>query len=204
MDTLLIGLYLPRDNAHAPNESFHLGMMRKGKKLLKGILRSLREGRALRVREKSEEGREINRDPDQKTWMDRIALRTGYNGGWDIPVPPITIPYDAHENLEVHPPIAQGVMQNAAVLGAHLDFTPTALNSKAQRRVAHAGLPTDHPHQRTPTGFHNRRRRKEGREINRDPDRKGTWMNRIYSIKRRAGFPTRPSCFHANGVKLKS
>ncbi len=43
MDTLLIGLYLPEDNAHAPNESFHLGMMSKGTNLLKDILRSLAE-----------------------------------------------------------------------------------------------------------------------------------------------------------------
>ena len=41
MDTLLIGLYLPADNAHAPNESFHLGMMGKGEKLLKGVLKSV-------------------------------------------------------------------------------------------------------------------------------------------------------------------
>ena len=56
MDTLLIGLYLPDDNAHAPNESFHLGMMEKGKKLLQGILRSLPEGRRFAPEERGKSG----------------------------------------------------------------------------------------------------------------------------------------------------
>ncbi|MDA0346613.1 MAG: M20/M25/M40 family metallo-hydrolase [Verrucomicrobia bacterium] len=38
MDTLLVGLYLPEDGMHAPNESFSLTMMTKGKKLIKNIL----------------------------------------------------------------------------------------------------------------------------------------------------------------------
>lgn len=38
MDTLLVGLYLPEDGMHAPNESFNLTMMSKGKTLIKNIL----------------------------------------------------------------------------------------------------------------------------------------------------------------------
>jgi acetylornithine deacetylase/succinyl-diaminopimelate desuccinylase-like protein len=30
MDAVMLGLFLPEDNLHAPNESFHLGVMRKG------------------------------------------------------------------------------------------------------------------------------------------------------------------------------
>ena len=41
MDTLLVGLYLPEDAMHAPNESFDLGMMSKGKDLIKKILGDL-------------------------------------------------------------------------------------------------------------------------------------------------------------------
>ena len=41
MDSLMLGLYLPEDGAHAPNESFDLGMMKKGKELIKTILREL-------------------------------------------------------------------------------------------------------------------------------------------------------------------
>ena len=41
MDTLLVGLYLPEDSMHAPNESFDLGMMSKGKDLIKRLLGEL-------------------------------------------------------------------------------------------------------------------------------------------------------------------
>jgi len=41
MDTLLVGLYLPEDGMHAPNESFNLTMMGKGKDLIKRILSDL-------------------------------------------------------------------------------------------------------------------------------------------------------------------
>ncbi len=41
MDTLMLGLYLPEDGAHAPNESFDLGMMSKGKELIKRLLEDL-------------------------------------------------------------------------------------------------------------------------------------------------------------------
>ncbi len=37
MDTLLVGIYLPEDGMHAPNESFSLTMMNKGKALLKAL-----------------------------------------------------------------------------------------------------------------------------------------------------------------------
>ena len=41
MDTLLVGLYLPEDAMHAPNESFNLSMMKRGKELIKQILGDL-------------------------------------------------------------------------------------------------------------------------------------------------------------------
>ncbi len=41
MDTLLVGLYLPEDGMHAPNESFSLTMMSRGKTLIKKILSDL-------------------------------------------------------------------------------------------------------------------------------------------------------------------
>ncbi|MCZ6672004.1 MAG: M20/M25/M40 family metallo-hydrolase [Verrucomicrobia bacterium] len=41
MDTLLVGLYLPEDGMHAPNESFSLTMMSKGKELIKRVLLDL-------------------------------------------------------------------------------------------------------------------------------------------------------------------
>ena len=41
MDTLLVGLYLPEDAMHAPNESFDLSMMSRGKELIKRILGDL-------------------------------------------------------------------------------------------------------------------------------------------------------------------
>ena len=30
LDSLMMGLFLPEDNLHAPNESFHLGILKKG------------------------------------------------------------------------------------------------------------------------------------------------------------------------------
>jgi acetylornithine deacetylase/succinyl-diaminopimelate desuccinylase-like protein len=41
LDSVMMGLFLPEDNLHAPNESFHLGVMRKGiaasEKILEGV-----------------------------------------------------------------------------------------------------------------------------------------------------------------------
>ncbi|TVR50961.1 MAG: M20/M25/M40 family metallo-hydrolase [Puniceicoccaceae bacterium] len=41
LDSLMIGLFLPEDNLHAPNESFHLGVMAKGIEVSASILRSV-------------------------------------------------------------------------------------------------------------------------------------------------------------------
>lgn len=41
LDTVLLGLFLPEDNLHAPNESFHLGVMEKGIQVSQHILSSL-------------------------------------------------------------------------------------------------------------------------------------------------------------------
>lgn len=41
MDTFMVGLYLPEDAMHAPNESFSLTMMSRGKDLLKKVLSDL-------------------------------------------------------------------------------------------------------------------------------------------------------------------
>jgi len=38
MDSLMLGLYLPEDAMHAPNESFDLGMMRKGQSMIQELL----------------------------------------------------------------------------------------------------------------------------------------------------------------------
>lgn len=45
MDSVLLGLFLPEDNLHAPNESFHLGVMEKGIRVSEKILRSVAAGR---------------------------------------------------------------------------------------------------------------------------------------------------------------
>ena len=37
----MMGLFLPEDNLHAPNESFHLGVMEKGMKASELILERL-------------------------------------------------------------------------------------------------------------------------------------------------------------------
>jgi len=41
LDSLMIGLFLPEDNLHAPNESFSLGVMKKGMQASERILESL-------------------------------------------------------------------------------------------------------------------------------------------------------------------
>lgn len=41
MDSLMIGMFTPEDNLHAPNESFHLGMFEKGINASEEILRSV-------------------------------------------------------------------------------------------------------------------------------------------------------------------
>lgn len=41
LDTVLLGLFLPEDNLHAPNESFHLGVMEKGIQVSRHILAAL-------------------------------------------------------------------------------------------------------------------------------------------------------------------
>ncbi len=41
MDSVMLGLCLPEDNLHAPNESFNLSMMRKGIEVSRGILRAV-------------------------------------------------------------------------------------------------------------------------------------------------------------------
>jgi acetylornithine deacetylase/succinyl-diaminopimelate desuccinylase-like protein len=41
LDSLMLGLFLPEDNLHAPNESFHLGVMEKGIEVSRRILASV-------------------------------------------------------------------------------------------------------------------------------------------------------------------
>ncbi len=41
LDSLMLGMFLPEDNLHAPNESFDLGVMRKGIEVSRHILASL-------------------------------------------------------------------------------------------------------------------------------------------------------------------
>lgn len=41
MDSLMLGLFLPEDALHAPNESFHLGVMLKGVEVSRDILKSV-------------------------------------------------------------------------------------------------------------------------------------------------------------------
>jgi acetylornithine deacetylase/succinyl-diaminopimelate desuccinylase-like protein len=43
MDSIMLGLFLPEDNLHAPNESFHLGVMEKAIDVSKDVLKSLVE-----------------------------------------------------------------------------------------------------------------------------------------------------------------
>jgi len=44
LDAVMMGLFLPEDNLHAPNESFHLGVMRKGIDTSERVLASLARG----------------------------------------------------------------------------------------------------------------------------------------------------------------
>ncbi len=44
LDSLLLGLFLPEDNLHAPNESFHLGVMEKAIRASEKILRAIARG----------------------------------------------------------------------------------------------------------------------------------------------------------------
>src|SRR5258708_1496419 len=41
LDSVLLGLFLPEDNLHAPNESFHLGVMKKGIEVSERVLAEL-------------------------------------------------------------------------------------------------------------------------------------------------------------------
>ncbi|MCF3650196.1 M20/M25/M40 family metallo-hydrolase [Synoicihabitans lomoniglobus] len=41
LDSVMFGLFLPEDNLHAPNESFHLGVMERGMKVSEQVLRKL-------------------------------------------------------------------------------------------------------------------------------------------------------------------
>jgi acetylornithine deacetylase/succinyl-diaminopimelate desuccinylase-like protein len=43
MDSIMLGLFLPEDNLHAPDESFHLGVMEKAIDVSKDVLKSLAE-----------------------------------------------------------------------------------------------------------------------------------------------------------------
>jgi acetylornithine deacetylase/succinyl-diaminopimelate desuccinylase-like protein len=45
LDAVMLGLFLPEDNLHAPNESFHLGLMEKGMAVSEKVLRELAFGR---------------------------------------------------------------------------------------------------------------------------------------------------------------
>ncbi len=44
LDSVLLGLFLPEDNLHAPNESFHLGMMEKGMAASEKVLETIAAG----------------------------------------------------------------------------------------------------------------------------------------------------------------
>jgi len=41
LDSVMMGLFLPEDNLHAPNESFNLNVMEKGMRASERILESL-------------------------------------------------------------------------------------------------------------------------------------------------------------------
>ncbi|MEI6107311.1 MAG: M20/M25/M40 family metallo-hydrolase [Opitutae bacterium] len=45
LDAVMMGLFLPEDNLHAPNESFHLGVMQKGIEASERVLAELAQGR---------------------------------------------------------------------------------------------------------------------------------------------------------------
>jgi acetylornithine deacetylase/succinyl-diaminopimelate desuccinylase-like protein len=44
LDAVMLGLFLPEDNLHAPNESFHLGVMMKGIEVSERVLAELAKG----------------------------------------------------------------------------------------------------------------------------------------------------------------
>jgi acetylornithine deacetylase/succinyl-diaminopimelate desuccinylase-like protein len=44
LDAVMMGLFLPEDNLHAPNESFHLGVMEKGMRTSERVLAALAAG----------------------------------------------------------------------------------------------------------------------------------------------------------------
>ena len=44
LDAVMLGLFLPEDNLHAPNESFHLGVMQKGIEASERVLAELAKG----------------------------------------------------------------------------------------------------------------------------------------------------------------
>ena len=44
IDAVMLGLFLPEDNLHAPNESFHLGVMKKGIETSERVLAELAKG----------------------------------------------------------------------------------------------------------------------------------------------------------------
>lgn len=44
LDAVMMGLFLPEDNLHAPNESFHLGVMKKGIETSERVLAQLAKG----------------------------------------------------------------------------------------------------------------------------------------------------------------
>lgn len=44
LDSVMIGLFLPEDNLHAPDESFHLGVMEKGIRVSQRLLEELADG----------------------------------------------------------------------------------------------------------------------------------------------------------------
>ncbi len=44
LDAVMMGLFLPEDNLHAPNESFHLGVMKKGIETSERVLAELAKG----------------------------------------------------------------------------------------------------------------------------------------------------------------
>ncbi len=44
LDAVMMGLFLPEDNLHAPNESFHLGVMKKGIETSERVLAALAKG----------------------------------------------------------------------------------------------------------------------------------------------------------------
>lgn len=44
LDAVMMGLFLPEDNLHAPNESFHLGVMQRGIETSERVLAALAKG----------------------------------------------------------------------------------------------------------------------------------------------------------------